>query len=202
MEDGTKMDLNLKHIISEEDWKEAAKDLNCEVAVIKAVAEVESPGSGFLPDGRLKILFEAKQFSLKTGHQFDVTHPNVSSPVWDRKLYKGGAKEYDRLDEARRLNLTAALESCSWGRFQIMGSNHKSCGFNSVEDFVDFLSISETNHLKCFVKFILSNSNLVKGVQQKNWALFAAAYNGPKYRLNKYDTNLALAYNKFNTKKG
>jgi two-component sensor histidine kinase len=48
--------------LTEEDYKRAARRLGCSVAAIKAVAEVEAPGSGFLPDGRPKILFERHIF--------------------------------------------------------------------------------------------------------------------------------------------
>lgn len=37
-------------------YKEAADVLGCNEAAIKAVASVESAGSGFLADGRAKIL--------------------------------------------------------------------------------------------------------------------------------------------------
>jgi hypothetical protein len=38
------------------------EDLNCDVAAIQAVAEVEARGAGFLGDGRPKILFERHKF--------------------------------------------------------------------------------------------------------------------------------------------
>ena len=44
--------------ITEEDYKNAARSLGCDVEAIKAFAKVESRGSGFLSDGRPVILFE------------------------------------------------------------------------------------------------------------------------------------------------
>lgn len=42
--------------LTAEDLARAARALDCEVALIKAVSEVESSGSGFLPSGKPKIL--------------------------------------------------------------------------------------------------------------------------------------------------
>ena len=44
-------------MLNEDDYKEAAELLRCDIPAIKAVAEVESSGAGFLCDGRPKILF-------------------------------------------------------------------------------------------------------------------------------------------------
>ena len=44
------------------DFARAAKNLNVEIAAIRAVAEVEAAGAGFLPDGRPAILYEAHMF--------------------------------------------------------------------------------------------------------------------------------------------
>ena len=107
-------------------------------AAIWAVCDIESAGGGFLPDTRPKILLEAHIFGGLTQHRWDATHPNVSSPSWDRSLYgAAGAHQYDRLAEAIALDRAAALESASWGMFQILGTNHAACGFPGVEDYVD-----------------------------------------------------------------
>src|SRR5690349_16354590 len=105
------------------DYQRAASALGCETAVIRAVDRVESAGSGMLLNGQPEILFEAHIFSRLTGGKYDTSHPHISSRSWNRSLYKGGAAEHGRLDEAVALNRTAALQSASWGRFQILGSN-------------------------------------------------------------------------------
>src|SRR5581483_11419841 len=120
----------------EEDFQRAANALGCEVACIRAVTEVESGGSGFFASGRPKILFEAHIFSQQTGRRYDTSNPDISSRTWNRALYKGGEREYDRLQKAIGLSAHAALQSASWGRFQIMGFHYRRCGFPSVEAFV------------------------------------------------------------------
>ena len=181
--------------LTEQDFNDCASDLNCQVAAIRAVVDVESSGGGFLPDGRPKILFEAKYFHNLTKGKYDKSNPNISSPVWNRKLYKGGVKEWGRLDEAAALDGNAALQSASWGLFQIMGANYKACGFKSVEDFVEAMKKSEGEQLKAFAKFIRS-SKLDGHLRDRNWASFAKGYNGPGYAKNQYDKKLAAAYGK------
>jgi hypothetical protein len=181
--------------LTDQDFNDCAADLNCQVAAIRAVVDVESAGGGFLPDGRPKILFEAKYFHNLTKGKYDKSNPNISSPVWDRKLYKGGAKEWDRLNEAAALDRNAALQSASWGLFQIMGANYKLCGFASVEDFVAAFQKSEGEQLKAFAKFIRS-SKLDGHLRNLKWDSFAKGYNGPGYAKNQYDKKLAAAYGK------
>ena len=188
---------NTKRLV-EEDFVNAAQLLNVEVAAIKAVTSVESSGGGYLPSARPKILFEALYFHNLTKGKYDQTYPSISEPKWDRALYKGGEKEYDRLSLAIGLDQEAALKSASWGLFQIMGANYKACGFDSVYDFVQANVESEANHLKAFIGFIKTNK-LDVALRDCNWPEFARKYNGPGYAKNSYHTKLQEAYNKFKT---
>jgi hypothetical protein len=181
--------------LTEEDFKSAADLLNCEVNCIKAVTQVEAPGSGFLPSGNPKILFEAHIFSKNTSRKYDKTDPDISSQTWNKALYKGGEKEYLRLTKAMDLDIKAALRSASWGRFQIMGFNHVSTGYDTIEKFVLAMYESEKNHLMAFVNF-LKHSKLDKPLREKRWAAFAKGYNGSGYAANKYDLKLQDAYTK------
>ena len=98
------------------------------------------------------------------------------------------------------LDRAAALQSASWGMFQIMGFNYQACGYSSVESFVEDMFKSESEHLSAFVGFIKKNK-LAAALKSKNWATFAAAYNGPGYAENHYDTKMEKAYKKFAGKK-
>lgn len=181
--------------ITQQNFVDAAASLNCEIAAVKAVAEVEARGSGFLADGRPKILFEAAYFSRFTERLYDKLYPNISSPKWKKELYLGGSKEYDRLIEALALNAQAALKSASWGAFQIMGAYHDMAGFSSVEDMVAAMYKNEGEHLKACVSYI-KKKKLAKALQQKDWVAFAKGYNGEGYKDNDYDGKLAKAYTK------
>ena len=179
--------------LTETDIAAAAARLGCEPAALRAVCDVESAGSGFLPDKRPRILYEAHVFGRLTGHRWDRTHPNVSAPGWNRALYGApGAHQYDRLAEAAALDRTAALDAASWGLFQILGLNHAQCGFTAVEDYVAAMCDGEARQLDAFVEFC-RRGGLDRRLRARDWTRFALAYNGPAEADNGYDTRLAAA---------
>lgn len=189
--------------ITEADYKRVATLLKVETAVVKAVAEVESGGrGGFLPDGRVVILFEGHIFWQQLQQRgikpeaYTAGNESVLYPSWTRQYYRGGAAEYERLDQAIHIHKEAALSSASWGMFQIMGFNAGLCGYPSVEAFVKDMSRSETIQLRAFARFILSR-HLAEHLRHFDWPAFARAYNGPAYARNRYSTRLAAAYRKY-----
>ncbi|MDL2315635.1 N-acetylmuramidase family protein [Desulfovibrio sp. OttesenSCG-928-A18] len=185
--------------LSFSDIAQAARGLGLDPCIIKAVVEVESGGSGFLPDGRTKILFEGHVFWKELQRRgidpapLASKYPNVIYPKWDRSRYKGGAAEWERLHIAASVNKDAALCSASWGLFQIMGFNHRACGFGSVQAFVDAQGESEAKQLESFCAFMRSEG-LVLFLTGLDWAGFARRYNGPGYAANQYDVKMRKAY--------
>lgn len=182
--------------LTDNDYEAAAKDLGCEVAIIKAIADVESRGAGFLSNGKPKILLEGHWFHKFTNGIYDKMYPTISYPKWTRKHYKGGVAEYDRYDIAYKLDEEAAMKSTSWGKFQIMGFNYRSAGYDDVRCFVEDMMLSEYFHLKAFCNF-LKNEGILQYAISKNWKEFARRYNGPGYATNKYDIKLENSYNKY-----
>lgn len=181
--------------LKDTDFARAAQELDCEEAAIRAVAQVESGGlGGFLPDKRPRILFESHYFSRLTGGRYDASHPDISTPKWVRN-YKGGAAEYSRLHEAMALDADAALESASWGMFQIMGANHRAVGFDTVDAYVTAMVPGEAPQLQAFCAFLKSQT-LDTPLRNRDWAAFARGYNGPGFAKNAYDTRLAEAYDR------
>lgn len=179
--------------LNDKDYERAAARLCCDVAAIRAVAEVESGGrSGFLPDKRPRILFESRWFHKLTNGKHDTSHPDISTPAWIRN-YAGGAAEYDRLARAIGLDRTAALKSASWGKFQVLGVNHRVCGWDDVESFVTSMTEGEGRQLDAFVGFVVTNG-LADELRDRRWDDFARGYNGPGYRRNRYAERMAEAY--------
>lgn len=180
-----------------DDYSSAAKLLGCNVAMIQAFAEVESSGGGFWQfsddDWRPKILFEAHVFSRLTDHKYDNLHPNISSEKWNKDLYLYGKREYRRLDEACVLNREAGLQSASWGKFQIMGFNYRHVGYEKLQDFVNAMYRSESDHLKAFCGFILSDAKLRGALAQHDFRTMALRYNGAG-QVNIYANKLRQAY--------
>lgn len=175
------------------DFEAVAAQLGCEWEALAAVSEVESgPLGGFASDGRPIILFERHLFSRKTNSAFDTTNPAVSNRT------PGGyprtqAERWAQMAEAYALNELAALESASYGRFQVLGQNYSNLGMADARAYVSKMARSEKDQLDAFVGFIRANS-LIDELQQLRWADFARRYNGPSYAQNQYDTKMAQAY--------
>ena len=175
-------------------YEAGARALGCSVAALRAVAQVESAGDGFLDDRRPKILFERHIFHQRTSGVHSARHAAISSA--ERGGYLGGAREYARLAQAIKLNRKAALESTSWGKFQLMGFNHRRCGHATVAQFVAAMVSGEPAHLTAFVRFI-QTSRLADELVRRDWTAFARGYNGPAYADNQYDRKMAEAYARF-----
>lgn len=186
----------------------AAARLGVELAAILAVNEVESLGSGFLDNGKPKILYERhimyRQLACLRAPEDDAaalqvhaddlatTQPNLVNPRAGG--YAGGTAEHQRLAHARLIDETCALESASWGAFQIMGFHAVRLGYASVQDFAARMAKDENEQFEAFVRFLEANPALLKALKAKKWAVFAKGYNGPNYQRNLYDIKLERAY--------
>lgn len=189
-------------MISEKQFRDSAKYLGVEVAAIKAVAQVESGGSGFLPTGEPVILFEPHIFwkQLREAGIDPTKHvcgnEDILYPVWGSKPYGKSSTQHARLVRATAIHRDAALKSCSWGKFQIMGFNWKMCGCFSLQDFINKIYRDEDTHLDLFTKYVKS-AYLDDELRYKDWKGFARGYNGPAYYKNAYDTKLKKAYESY-----
>lgn len=185
------------------DLQRAAEALGVPLATVRAVNEVESRGTGFLPDGRPVILFERhvmyKQLAT-AGHNADSLarqYPNLVNP--QRGGYAGGAGEHMRMAAAWQVDAGCALASASWGLFQIMGYHWELLGFDCIQDFADAMRMTEAAHLDAFVRFVQADPALLRALRAKQWGAFARIYNGPAYKDNLYDVKLARAFARYDT---
>ncbi len=224
--------------IKESDWKATADGLGCELEVLKAIAKVESGGrSAFWRlnrgDGASipAILYERHYFSRLTKKKFDASHPDISWPtgylgrkkakagdknakqpegvVHDSDFYSDYASSYLRLINAFRLDADAALRSCSWGKFQVMGDNFSLCAVDNAVKFVTAMCTSELGQIQLLAGFIRKKPqawknpknktlgkeiSLLDAVRNKDWKAIAFNYNGPKYAEFNYDHQIEAAY--------
>ena len=161
---------------------------------------MESSGSGFLlsepAPARPKILFEAHWFYKLTPKPVSKIRPDLSSPVWNQRLYKYGSKEYARLEEAMEFDELQALKSASWGLGQVMGFNYYLAGCQSIQQFIVEEFAGEKMQVAHMLSFI-KNSNLLDELREGDWKGFAKGYNGSGYAANKYDIKLAKAAAKY-----
>jgi hypothetical protein len=197
-----------QQLLKNADLVNAAQRLDVPLATLYAINEVESKGLGFLDIGKPVILFERhimyRRLSTvrhesenhadlkRRADQLAAAHPAIVNPKAGG--YVGGIAEHQRLGSARVLNDIAALESASWGAFQIMGFHWERLGFASVQDFVAAMSADESQQFDAFVRFIETDPVLYKALKERRWAEFARLYNGPDYQRNLYDIKLQRAY--------
>lgn len=201
-------------MITEQNFRDTAASLGVSVSTIKAVYKVESNGSGFLPDGRLKTLFEGHQFwNQLIQHGFKPSaivarYPQCASVLyrkWTKKHYIGGKGEWVRMSRALELckligaDTMLALNSASYGAFQIMGFNSWVAGYTDAQAMIVKMNEGgEYEQLQAFCRYITA-AKLVKYLKTKDWQKFAYGYNGPGYKGNlsvnwdDYDLKLASA---------
>jgi len=179
------------------DYARAAGELACEVESVQAVTQIEAPRGGFQADGQPVILFERHHFSRLTGGKYDQSHPDISNPK--RGGYGPSSAQHGRMARAAALSRTAALKSASWGKFQIMGSNHAAAGHSTLQGFINAMYDSEQTQLAAFVSFIKADRRLLAAIQARDWHAFAEIYNGagqdaPPGVVDDYDYRIGEAY--------
>lgn len=188
--------------LTEQDIVRAAGELGCEVAAIKAISEVESQGGGFFEEGLPKILYERhimnRQLEKAGLHLAAELGRKCRNDLVNKSWggYRGGKLEWTRLRKAMELNKECALESASYGRYQIMGFHWERLGYKSPADYLEKMSINEGHQLDAFVRFIKADNRLLKALIDKDWATFAYHYNGPAYDEHDYDGRMAEAYDR------
>jgi Mn-dependent DtxR family transcriptional regulator len=190
--------------LKRKDLQQAAERLDVPLASVMAVNQVESRGEGFAANGRPVILFERhvmrRQLLAHGMDEFSVGALSAARPGLVNIQpggYIGGTAEHQRLAQAQQIHVAAALESASWGLFQIMGYHWQRLGYQDAKHFADTMALSEAAQLDAFVTFIETDPALHKALKGKKWAEFAKRYNGPAYAKNLYDVKLARAYAQF-----
>ena len=198
-----------KPALTRDDFKAAAAALGVAVPAVQAVTDVEALGAGFLPDDRPKILYERhvmynqliKEAGLGEAVHFALAYPEVVNRTpggyaTGPTAFARGAAEWDRLGKAITINRQCALESASWGLFQIMGFHWSTLRYPTVQAFVNAMYASEAAQLDAFVRFVRADSVLHRALQSCDWLTFARRYNGPAFAKNRYDSKLATAFAK------
>ena len=187
--------------LTDVDFQHAAKSLGdgISVAIIRAFVEVESGGkSGFGSQGRPIIAFEGHIFRKITAGKYDKNHRELSykyiqkAGVEWRRNNKTQDASWKALSEAMVLDYSAALQSCSWGMFQIMGFNYTTCGYKKIDDFIIAMKSGELGQLEAFLGYCKSVSGLVVAMKNNNFVQMATLYNGSDY--GNYDKRLYAAY--------
>lgn len=199
------MEPALRHgPLTEQDFVEVAEELGVEIPAIKAVVEIEAGKTheGFWDEGKPLLNFDLSIFNkMASKNKISLSKARKNYPVVfnrpDVKKYGSQqAGQQARFDAALQIDTLTAIEGTFWGMFQIGGFNWDKCGAESPQEFLQLMSRSERDQLELFASFI-TNTGLLKHLQNKNWAAFARGYNGPGYARRGYHTKMASAYAKY-----
>ena len=176
-------------MITENEYKNLAKEFEISVSKVKSIDSVESNGEGFDPaTGKIKIQFEPHYFKRIS---------RLLSGLWISNKVDIQSKEWKAFNDAFAKNPTAAMESTSIGRMQVMGEHWKRLGFKDVNQMWDFAKDSEMNQLWLGLKFIETDKRLFEAVKIWDTKKVAYYYNGKNYWIKGYDKKLEAAESKY-----
>lgn len=168
-----------------------ADRLSVSLRQLRAVALVESSGSGFDRQGRPKILFERHYFHRLTNGKWS---PAIFS---DSKPGGYGDDSWNKLLAACGRDPDAAFASCSWSAFQVMGAHWKALGYGSPFALAESTVKDEAAHYELLARFIernnLTGAMSAISTDPEDCRAFARSYNGPRYADGKYHEKLARA---------
>ena len=174
-----------------------AARLGGSVKQMRAVSAVESGGGGFLVTGHPKILWERHHFWKR----LQLNLPLISNPKpggYTLDADRNGINDsWEKLCTAAMYAPAWAIESCSWGKFQVMGFWWQKLGYASPIDFAWSMRESEAGHYEALVRYIqfnnLAGAFRALSTDPETCRAFAAGYNGGGYRKFDYHRKLARA---------
>ena len=181
-----------------------ARQWNLDPAGVLAVVQVESGGLiGATVEGRMEplIRFEGHSFDrlLPPAKRAEARKAGLASPnAGAIRNPRGQADRHALVARASRIDRAAAIQSCSWGVGQVMGSHWQALGFDTPESLVATARSGLVGQVEIMLRFIVRGGH-DKALNGKRWAEFARRYNGPAFRRNRYDEKLAKAYRRFAT---
>ena len=181
--------------VKNESVQQMAQLLQVDETLLNAVVQIESAGNAFV-NGRLILRFEPHIFArqcAKLGDDYlqQAQHWFKGTDSWrpagHQMLIVGQLKpvhasqdsEWDAYNMASQINEGAAAQSCSTGKYQIMGFNFARLGYDSAKQMIDSFAIAEVNQDWGFVSFMLSDERLLNAMRTKDLRTFVSIYNGP-----------------------
>jgi SH3-like domain-containing protein len=168
-----------------------SKKLGIDLAASIAVLSVESGGVG-IDNGRVLIRFENHLFYKYWGKDNEAIYNQHykfdAGKNWLGHMFRKDtngswidfhgdqSKEYDALNFARSLDDEKALLSISMGLPQILGSNSKLIGYETVQEM--FNNFNKDIRYHVFALFDFFSPRMIKSLRDKDFVDFAKYYNG------------------------
>jgi hypothetical protein len=174
--------------------KEQAAKLGAAPADLAAVLLVESRGRGFDDRGNPITRFENHVFFRRWGDkhksEFDKHFTFDSTTKYKGHTFRksesdsfetfhlDNSKEMKVLAFARSLDDTAALQSASYGAAQVMGFNHKTLGYQTVQTMHKDFTLGIRPQLDGMIAYIKNTKACMEGLRERDYFKFAGGYNG------------------------
>ena len=166
---------------------------------IKAVADVESNGSGWFNSGLPKILWERHKFWKHTADKSVSLYSNPSAGGYTMDANANGINDsWEKLSYAIGKDPLAALKSISIGKFQVLGRYYLECGYKHPIEMLCAASRDEYAHYAMLRDYILNVAKLKEAflalsTNPNDNRAFARGYNGKAYERYEYHIKLAKA---------
>ncbi len=172
---------------------------------VHALMDVEAAGEGFDAKGRPKALYEP-HVAWRCSHgavRDKLAKAGLAYPKWKKGYPKDS---YARIAAAVAIDETVGLMATSWGFGQVLGENHRMCGYVTVQAMVKAMMADEENHLIAMVEFVKSAhidddmrelAKLKRPTTPADCVSIVRVYNGPGYKANNYHVKFAAAHNKW-----
>ena len=194
--------------INDNDYATTAKDLGVEKEVLMAIASQESKHASFKAVKQATILFERhKMYRLlikkgNTKASVDALSKKYPSIVNEDSGGYNDMTSYEKLKIAKSIDYSCAVQSCSWGKFQVMGFNYANL-YSSPRELEKAMNMCELQQFKYFVSYLKNTSGMVDALKNKNWERIAILYNGPNWKNQnpEYANNIKRYYNQFKASK-
>ncbi|MEL7231397.1 MAG: N-acetylmuramidase domain-containing protein [Pseudomonadota bacterium] len=158
--------------------------LGIDKSMVRAIAVIESAEKGLTDRGFPVVRFERaywKRYRIATreAQAFDKARNSVDlNERW---------VQFTKMHEEDPF---AAVMCHSFGWAQIMGFNHRACGHEDTEGFLESMRTLQGQG-RMFMAFVRPQPQLLNAMREHNYSQVAYHYNGPRYARNRYDVKLA-----------
>lgn len=121
-------------------------------------------------------------------------YPTVIHPE-TIKRYGSYEVQFRKLEIAKSIDEAAAIKSCSWGEFQVLGESFKDGGYSTPQELEIAMNQCNLQQFLYFQSYLkITKPQVVKNMRVKNWGKIAFYYNGSGYRKGAYDVKMECEY--------
>jgi hypothetical protein len=197
--------IQMKYL-QERDYVDCAAVIGCTPEALQAVCLTFVVGTGFIANGRCRIVFNREKFYKELSKERSdeqVTalvkkHPSIISASGGG--YLSDEYEYVRFCGAVSVDSYAAMLSTNWGMFQLPGTNYRFCGYSKITEFTLDMQHSERRQLRIFADYIKNTPHLKAALKTADFEQFSQAYCGPAFQQYDYHTRMARHYKELTRK--